>query len=226
MSDQDRLEQAAGAAGADGRPPSEPRPAPDVGSDADEVGQAGAETPADAPAAEAEAGGESEADGGAGAETPPADNLVAEAEALLSDDLVEVVQLERERDEFRAVAQRIQADFENYKKRIVRQQTEHLERAAQDLVVKLLPVLDTADLAVSHDGNESLLQLASSLYDVLQKEGLVRIDPEGQPFDPTEHEAVMHEEGEGGDPQVLEVLRAGYRWKGRLLRPAMVKVKG
>ena len=50
--------------------------------------------------------------------------------------------------------------------------------------------------------------------------------PAGEPFDPNQHEAVMHEPGEGGDPVVLETLRIGYRWKGRVLRPAMVKVQG
>jgi len=213
VSDQDRLPPDGGASG-------EPTADPDIGSGPSAAGEppapgAGPEAAGEPDAVSSDAepdvggtagdteGGEHEAGAAGGGE---ADNLVAEAEAILSDDLVEVVQVERERDEFRALAQRIQADFENYKKRIVRQQTEHLERTAEDLV--------------------SLLQLAAALYDALQKEGLVRIDPEGQPFDPTEHDAVMHEEGDGGDPQVLEVLRAGYRWKGRLLRPAMVKVKG
>jgi molecular chaperone GrpE len=50
--------------------------------------------------------------------------------------------------------------------------------------------------------------------------------PAGEPFDPNQHEAVMHEPGDGGDPVVLETLRIGYRWKGRVLRPAMVKVQG
>lgn len=134
---------------------------------------------------------------------------------------------EQERDEYKALAQRIQADFENYKKRVAKQQTEHLERAAEQLVAKLLPVLDTADLATAHDeGNSSLHQVVSALTDSLAKEGLERIDPLGQAFDPTEHDAVMHEPGDGGDPEVIEVLRAGYRWKGRVLRAAMVKVKG
>ena len=166
---------------------------------------------------------EAEAEGSASAPVDGDEMAVEDAEAAVVGDLA---MLEKERDEFRALAQRIQADFENFKKQTVRRQTDLLERAGEELIGKLLPVLDTADLAVSHDDNESLLQLASALYDALQKEGLERIDPEGQPFDPTQHDAVMHEPGDGGDPQVLEVLRAGYRWKGRLVRPAMVKVKG
>ncbi len=136
-----------------------------------------------------------------------------------------------ERDEFLNDLRRLQADFENYKKRVIKQQTELLERAAEALVVKLLPVIDSLDLAVAHanssDENDAkaLVQVAAVLNDILVKEGLERIEPLGQPFDPTAHEAVMHEEG-GGDPEVTEVLRAGFRWKGRVIRPAMVKVKG
>jgi molecular chaperone GrpE len=147
---------------------------------------------------------------------------VAEAAAAVEDDIAAIA---AERDEFRALAQRIQADFENYKKRILKQQTEHLERAAEDLVSKLLPVLDTADLAVAHGGGEAVEQVWMALSDVLGRAGLERIDPKGEAFDPTRHEAVMHEEGEGG-PTVSEVMRAGYAWKGRVLRPAMVKVTG
>lgn len=134
-----------------------------------------------------------------------------------------------QRDEYLDALRRLQADFENYKKRVLKQQTEHLERAAEALVVKLLPVLDAVDLAVAHAGDSPegkvVGPIATSLVDVLGKEGLERIDPLGQPFDPNQHDAVAHEEG-GDEPEVSEVLRAGYRWKGRVLRPAMVKVKG
>ncbi len=154
-----------------------------------------------------------------------ADALVAEAEAVVEADIASIA---AERDEYKSLAQRIQADFENYKKRILKQQTEHLERAAEQLVAKLLPVLDTADLAVAHGGGEAVEQVWLALTDALSKEGLDRIDPQDQPFDPNLHEAVMHEAGEGdaAGPVVSEVLRAGYAWKGRVLRPAMVKVKG
>src|SRR4051812_44490315 len=75
------------------------------------------------------------------------DEALAEAEATLQDDFTS---LTRERDEFRALAQRIQADFENYRKQIGKRQTEHLERAGQDVVEKLLPVLDACDAALAH----------------------------------------------------------------------------
>lgn len=66
--------------------------------------------------------------------------------------------------------------------------------------------------------------MLTALYGALGKEGLERIDPKGAAFDPTEAEAVMHEPGEGGEQVVAEVLRPGYRWRGQVLRPAMVKV--
>jgi molecular chaperone GrpE len=117
---------------------------------------------------------------------------------------------------------RLQAEFENYRKRTVKQQSDLLERAAENLVRELLPVLDIADLARAHGADD---QTGVALFDVLQKEGLERLDPLNQPFDPLEHDAVMHEPGDG-EPEVIEVLRAGYRWRGRNIRPAMVKVKG
>jgi molecular chaperone GrpE len=117
---------------------------------------------------------------------------------------------------------RLQAEFENFRKRTVKQQTDLLERAAETLVRELLPVLDIADLARAHGADD---QVGNALADALRKEGLERLDPVGEAFDPAEHDAVMHEEGDG-DPEVIDVMRAGYRWRGRLLRPAMVKVKG
>jgi molecular chaperone GrpE len=139
------------------------------------------------------------------------------------DPLVEVA---LERDEFRDALVRLQADFENYKKRILKQQTEHLERAAEGLVEKLLPVLDLADLALAHGSGDDVKQIATALVTTLEREGLERIDPTGGPFDPTLHDAVAHEPADDGEQEVVEVMRAGYRWKGRVLRPAMVKVRG
>jgi molecular chaperone GrpE len=138
--------------------------------------------------------------------------------------------LARQRDEYLEALLRLQAEFDNYRKRVERQQRDVIDRAATALVKSLLPVLDTADLALAHGGGEDVKQVAGALFDVLAKEGLERVFPEGQPFDPEHHDAVAHEpaEGEGApeQPEVSDVLRAGYRWKGRVLRPAMVKVRG
>jgi molecular chaperone GrpE len=153
------------------------------------------------------------------APAPPAEEAVA-ADAVAPPD--PIAQLTSERDGYLDDLRRLQAEFENFRKRSVKQQTDLLERAAETLVRELLPVLDVADLARAHGADD---QVGVALFDVLGKEGLERLDPIGQPFDPAEHDAVMHEEGDG-DPEVLDVMRAGYRWRGRLLRPAMVKVKG
>jgi molecular chaperone GrpE len=134
-------------------------------------------------------------------------------------------QAEAERDQYLDSLRRLQADFENYKKRVAKQQAETYERANEGLVVKLLPVLDTADLAEAH-GAADVGPLRAGLLEVLGKAGLERIAPDGGPFDPNLHDAVAHEPGDGGEQEVAEVLRAGYRWNGRVLRPAMVKVRG
>jgi molecular chaperone GrpE len=145
--------------------------------------------------------------------------------------------LARERDEYLLALQRTQADFENYRKRIARQQSEQTARAAADLVTKLLPVLDTLDLAEVHlnesldltEDGKALRAAHAMLTDILDKEGLERLDQRGIPFDPSVHDAVAHTErqpGETGEPVVEDVLRAGYRWKGQVLRPTMVRVRG
>jgi molecular chaperone GrpE len=153
-----------------------------------------------------------------------ADAELASVEAALESDLLA---LQRERDDYLDALRRLQADFENFKKRTLKLQTEHLERAAQSLVDKLLPVLDAADLAIAHGAGEAVAQVAGLLMDTLVREGLEGVDPKpGDPFDPTVHEAVAHEPGDGASQQVADLLRAGYRWKGVLLRPAMVKVRG
>jgi molecular chaperone GrpE len=165
------------------------------------------------------------ADGGdAGPADPVAEaDEQAEADEAGAEDPMTALAVER--DDYRDALVRLQADFENYKKRMMKQQTDHLERAAGTLVEKLLPVLDTADLALAHGSGEDVKQLAGTLSGVLDREGLERIDPLGAAFDPMLHDAVAHEPGEGGQ-EVVEVLRAGYRWKGKVLRPAMVKVRG
>jgi molecular chaperone GrpE len=183
-----------------------------------------------------------------------------------------------ERDEFLDALRRLQADFDNFRKRVRRQQEEQSARGAESLVERLLPVLDAVDLAVAHAGDAkdaaALTQVAALLHDVLQREGVERIDAAGVAFEPTIHDAVAHvpredptggptvgpdgdptrgpkggpagrragsvDEGSDGSddgsgrvdvddadvPMVAEVLRPGYLLKGKVLRPAMVKVSG
>ena len=131
----------------------------------------------------------------------------------------------KERDEFKDIALRVQADFENYRKRAAVQLTDEVDRSTGRIVEAMLPVLDACEAAVAH-GVEGVENIWSSLLGTLQKSGLEALDLQGQPFDPALAEAVLHEEGDGGEAVVVEVLRTGYRWKGRVLRAAMVKVKG
>jgi molecular chaperone GrpE len=145
--------------------------------------------------------------------------------------------LARERDEYLLALQRTQADFENYRKRITRQQEEQAARASQHLVDRLLPVLDALDLAENHlqesmdvgEGAKALHASRAMLLDILSREGLERVDQPEVPFDPSVHDGVAHADGEGGpggETMVDEVMRSGYRWKGQVLRPAMVRVRG
>jgi molecular chaperone GrpE len=130
-----------------------------------------------------------------------------------------------ERDTFRDIAQRLQADFENYRKRVASQTADEVERATGRLAEALLPMLDACEAAyLAHPAEvEPLFNL---LLVELRKQGLEVLDLAGKPFDPALAEAVLHEEGDGGETVVVDVLRSGYQWKGRVLRPAMVKVKG
>jgi len=152
------------------------------------------------------------------------ENDVASPEDVSFDD-VDVAALLKERDDFKDVAIRLQADFENYKKRVASTQADEIDRATGRFVEVLLPVLDACEAAVAH-GSDDVLTIWSALIGGLQKQGLEALDLVDKPFDPSLADAVMHEDGDGGDPVVAEVLRTGYLWKGKVLRPAMVKVKG
>jgi molecular chaperone GrpE len=161
---------------------------------------------------------------------------VSDEEAAASEleaDLAKLSQLESERDEYLDTLRRVQAEFENYRKRVIKEQTALVDRATSGLVEQLLPVLDSFELALKNldaAGSEELESVRkgvelvyAELLGALEKAGLSRIEAEGKPFDPNVHEAVMQEEGDG-EPVVTDVLRTGYTLKGRVLRPAMVKV--
>jgi molecular chaperone GrpE len=136
-------------------------------------------------------------------------------------------------DEYRAHLQRLQAEFDNYRKRVLREQTAAVEMAAEPVMRRLLEVLDDFELALLHANDDvdtdRLLKgvelVYAKLLDALQAEGLERIEAEGRPFDPSMHEALM-QTGEGeGEPHVAEVFRQGYTLRGRVIRPAGVRVE-
>ena len=150
---------------------------------------------------------------------------VEETEAAIEQD-VEALLIER--DSFREMAQRLQAEFENYRKRVAAQTTDDINRATGRIAESLLPVLDACEAAFIAHPTE-IEPLFNLLLTELKKQGLEALDLSGETFDPAKADAVIHEEGEGdgsGNPVVSDVLRTGYTWKGRVLRPAMVKVRG
>jgi molecular chaperone GrpE len=137
---------------------------------------------------------------------------------------VDVPALLAEREEYKGIAQRVQADFDNYRKRSAAQSLAEADRASGRLAEALLPVLDAAEAAFLRHPEE-IGPLLNQMLVELKKHGLEIVDLEGQPFDPEFAEAVAHEPGDGGEPVVSDVLRSGYTWKGKVLRPAMVKTK-
>jgi len=157
-----------------------------------------------------------DADPSGSAETSPGELSV---ETLVAD----LERVTAERDQFRDAYQRTAADFDNLRKTAQRRVDDEVQRASAGIVERLLPVLDACDGALAH-GAAEVEPIAGALLAALEKEGLVRIDPIGEVFDPTVADAVVHEPGDGGEHVVAEVMRAGYSWRGRVLRPAMVKV--
>ncbi|MEM8924940.1 MAG: nucleotide exchange factor GrpE [Actinomycetota bacterium] len=175
------------------------------------------------------------ADGVAWADSPvppppgaePAPGPEAAAPEFTVEDLVQ--DLERvtgERDQYLDASRRLQAEFENYRKAVAKREADARERANESLVAELLPVLDACDGALA-SGASDVEPVANALVEALTKPGLDRIDGQDEAFDPSLHDAVMHEPSDDGSgPVVAEVMRAGYRWRGRVVRPAMVRVRG
>lgn len=126
---------------------------------------------------------------------------------------------------------RLQADFENYRKRTLKEREDLAKFAGEQIIKAFLPILDNFDRALAYKGDdpvkviEGVEMIHRQIHDVLSKEGLAPIPAVGEPFDPAKHEAVMQEEtAEQPDNTVLEELQRGYFLKDRVIRPAMVKV--
>ncbi len=134
-------------------------------------------------------------------------------------------------EDYLALAQRIQADFENYRKRAAREAAAAGERAKSGLVRELLPIVDNLERALTsaEDGEQHLAEgvrlVHAELIAVLERNGIKQFDPAGDKFDPSEHEALsVRNDGEPG--VVLDVVEKGYRANGTVLRPARVVVSG
>lgn len=168
------------------------------------------------------------ADGAAAAAEAAVEAAIEDAVASISvEDLV--ADLERvsvERDEYLDGLRRLQAEFENYRKAVAKREADARERANDKIVNELLPIIDACDGAVAN-GAADVEPIRKAIVENLTRQGLQRLEPAGEAFDPALHEAVMHEPSSDVDvPTVAEVLRVGYGWNGRVLRPAMVKTIG
>lgn len=157
-----------------------------------------------------------------------AEAAVEEAAAAISvEDLVaDLERVSAERDEYLDGLRRMQAEFENYRKAVAKREVDAKERANDKIVNELLPVIDACDGAVAN-GATDVEPVRKAIVENLSRQGLQRLEPAGEAFDPELHEAVMHEASSDVEvPTVAEVLRVGYAWNGRVLRPAMVKTIG
>jgi molecular chaperone GrpE len=156
------------------------------------------------------------------AEAPAASELAA-----VRSDLDE---LAAERDKYLDLAKRTQADFENYRKRMARENAAATDRGMAKLAKELLPALDHLELAIkAAEGHEDVVKgfamVASEIKAALERVGIQSFSPAGEVFDPNEHEAMVSQPAEGKESgTVLEVYQSGYRINGAVLRPARVVV--
>jgi molecular chaperone GrpE len=172
-------------------------------------------------------------------ELPPADpadgfeekEASAEAAALEPRQEDEIKKLRDERDSLFDRLARLQAEFDNYRKRAAKENTDFRDYAVADAAKALLPAIDNLALALKSasgspdDFRKGVELIQRQLQDTLQKLNVQEIRAKGQPFDPRFHEAIeVVESDEVPDHHVLEELQPGYRMKDRLLRPAMVIV--
>ena len=137
----------------------------------------------------------------------------------------------RQRDEYRDLALRKAAEFDNYRKRVERERRELSELAATDLIKQILPLLDDLERALQTESSDAATYrqgvelIHRQLLDLLAKRGVEVMDPLGADFDPHAHEAIAREPaGNHRDGEIVEVYNRGYRLGDRLLRPAKVKV--
>ena len=156
---------------------------------------------------------------------------VAEPEAEEQREADPLAKAEAERDEYLELARRTQADFENYRKRAVKEMAAAGARAKVGLVRDLLPVVDNLERALesAEDSDSGLAKgvrlVLSELQGVLAREGVEALEPAGESFDPTVHEALSTRAEDGAEPGVvLDVVEKGYRMSDTVIRPARVVV--
>ncbi len=137
-------------------------------------------------------------------------------------------QLKMEKDkkskekEYLEQLQRLQAEFDNYRKRVEREKQEIYNNANEKLITRLLDILDSFELALKHNADEGVKMIYSQLYSLLESHGLKKIEATGK-FNPEVHEALIQEEGEE-DGIIIEELQKGYILNNKVIRPSKVKI--
>lgn len=171
-----------------------------------------------------------------GEPAPGSGDAAAGLDEAPADDGARLAEVSRERDDYLDALRRERAEFENFRKRTTKARMDALDRGAETVVANLLSVLDNFGFALdaAEAADDALAKgvrmVHAELVGVLTAAGLEEVPGAGTTFDPTIHEAVAQVDaadtlGEAVDePVVVEVLRPGYRFKGRVLRPASVKV--
>lgn len=154
-----------------------------------------------------------------GVDAPPREPLTRE----------QIEELRRERDDLQDQLLRRRAEFDNYRKRVERDRQQAGVDSVAAVLKSLIPTVDNLDRALDAPGGEGLREgvelIRRDLLALLESQGVVREDPKGERFDPERHQALVHEKAPGHEEgTVTEVFGKGYRFKDRLLRPALVKV--
>lgn len=163
-------------------------------------------------------------------EDEPSDEPATDEEQEDTDDLARA---QTQAQEYLDHLRRLQAEFDNYRKRVLKEQTRAVDLASEPVMRRLLEVVDDFELALISANDKpdfdrflhGVELVFAKLMDTLRAEGLERIEAMGRPFDPERHEALLQTGDGEGDPTVADVLRPGYTLRGRVLRPAGVRVE-
>jgi len=155
------------------------------------------------------------------------DAVVGSEPGSVEELVVALESVTHERDQHLSDLQRVSAEFANFRKQTEKRNAEFAAQAGSRVATALLPVLDACDAAAQH-GVEGIEAIGAQLRGELERSGLEVIGEVNEAFDPNRHEAAMTEPGDDDQdgPVVAAILRTGYGWNGRVLRAAMVKVKG
>ncbi|MBU0591632.1 nucleotide exchange factor GrpE [Candidatus Micrarchaeota archaeon] len=152
-----------------------------------------------------------------------------EEKKLMEHQHIEMLESKKKKaDELEERIMRLQADFENYKKRMLKENDNIRQNSGAEVLVKILPIADEFEIALQHAHNadpefkRGMELIYSKILDILKNEGVQEMDVEGHQFDPYRHDAIRQEIGEDG--KIIEVVQKGYLFKGKILRHAKVVV--